>query len=67
MLKYEKMRKDVSDGTILSTVNGEVKAVGSPESGMDFSLPFITVTSQDGVTAFTFTMQMAHGAPREVL
>ena len=27
----------------------------------------ITVTSQDGVTAFTFTMQMAHGAPREVL
>ncbi|WP_418750423.1 hypothetical protein [Frisingicoccus sp.] len=48
VLKYEKMRKDVSDGTILSTVNGEVKAVGSPESGMDFSLPFITVTSQDG-------------------
>ena len=27
----------------------------------------ITVTSQDGATAFTFTMQMAHGAPREVL
>jgi signal transduction histidine kinase len=27
----------------------------------------ITVTSQDGVTAFTFTMQMAHGTPREVL
>ena len=27
----------------------------------------ITVTSQDSVTAFTFTMQMAHGAPREVL
>ena len=27
----------------------------------------ITVTCQDGVTAFTFTMQMAHGAPREVL
>ena len=27
----------------------------------------ITVTSQDGVTAFTFTMQMAHVAPREVL
>lgn len=48
VLKYEKMRKEVSDGTILSTVNGEVKTVGNPESAVDFSAPFITVTSQDG-------------------
>lgn len=48
VLKYEKMRKEVSDGTILSTVEGEVKNVGNLETGIDFSVPFITVTSQDG-------------------
>lgn len=48
VLKYEKMRKEISDGTILSTVNGEIKAVADPEKGIDPSTPFITVTSQDG-------------------
>ncbi|MDD3221055.1 MAG: HlyD family efflux transporter periplasmic adaptor subunit [Clostridia bacterium] len=48
VLKYEKMRKDVADATILSTVNGQVKAVGDPEKAIDATTPFITVTSQDG-------------------
>jgi multidrug resistance efflux pump len=48
VLKYEKMRKEISDGTILSTVNGQVKSVGTIENGIDTNTPFISVVSQDG-------------------
>ena len=48
VLKYEKMRKEISDGTILSTVNGQIKSVGDPATAMSDGTPFISVTSQDG-------------------
>lgn len=48
VLKYEKMRREVSSGTILSTVNGQVKITGDVENVVDASVPLITVTSQDG-------------------
>lgn len=48
VLKYEKMRREVSSGTILSTVNGQVKITGDVENVVNASVPLITVTSQDG-------------------
>lgn len=48
VLKYEKMRKEIASGTILSTVNGQIKSVGDPATGVDSGTPFISVTSQDG-------------------
>lgn len=48
VLKYEKMRKEIASGTILSTVNGQIKSVGDPAAGADANTPFISVTSQDG-------------------
>lgn len=48
VLKYEKMRKDIASGTILSTVNGQIKSVGDPAAAIDANTPFISVTSQDG-------------------
>ena len=48
VLTYEKMRREVSSGTILSTVKGQVKSVAGLESGFDRTSPFITVTSQEG-------------------
>lgn len=48
VLKYEKMRKEIASGTILSTVNGQIKSVGDPAAGVDSGTPFISVTSQDG-------------------
>ena len=48
VLKYEKMRKEIADGTILSTVNGQIKSVGDPNTGIDANAPFISVSSQDG-------------------
>lgn len=48
VLKYEKMRKEVNAGTIVSTVKGQVKTVGSMSEGIDTAIPFITVTSQEG-------------------
>lgn len=48
VLKYEKMRKEIADGTILSTVNGQIKSVGDPNTGVDVNTPFISVSSQDG-------------------
>ena len=48
VLKYEKMRREVSSGTILSTVNGQVKITGDVENVINASVPLITVTSQDG-------------------
>lgn len=48
VLKYEKMRKEIAEGTILSTVNGQIKSVGDPNTGVDANTPFISVSSQDG-------------------
>lgn len=48
VLKYEKMRKEIAEGTILSTVNGQIKTVGDPAAAIDSGTPFISVTSQDG-------------------
>lgn len=48
VLKYEKMRKEIAEGTILSTVNGQIKSVGDPATGADANTPFISVTSQEG-------------------
>lgn len=48
VLKYEKMRKEIAEGTILSTVNGQIKTVGDPAAPIDSGTPFISVTSQDG-------------------
>ena len=42
------MRREVSSGTILSTVNGQVKIAGDVENVVNASVPLITVTSQDG-------------------
>ena len=42
------MRKDIASGTILSTVNGQIKSVGDPAAAIDANTPFISVTSQDG-------------------
>lgn len=47
-LSYEKKRREVSSGTIVSTVNGEVKSVGKITDVIDSNTPFLTVASQDG-------------------
>lgn len=48
VLNYEKMRREVSAGTIISTVNGQVRSVGNMEEIVDTNVPFLTVTSQEG-------------------
>ena len=48
VLNYEKMRREVSEGTIISTVNGQVKSVGKIEEMIDTGTPFLTVTSSEG-------------------
>lgn len=48
VLNYEKKRREVSSGTILSTVNGQVQSVGNVNDPIDSNTPFITVTSKEG-------------------
>lgn len=48
VLNYEKMRREVSEGTIISTVNGQVKSVGKIQEMIDTGTPFLTVTSSEG-------------------
>ena len=48
VLTYEKMEQEVSEGTIRSTVNGQVKSLGNMDSMIDSNTPFLTVTSSEG-------------------
>lgn len=48
VLNYEKKRREVSEGTIISTVQGQVKSVGNIEDMIDTGTPFLTVTSSEG-------------------